>query len=127
MITKSRYQLFLNSYYDEKMLFLFSVNSDFIFGKNAPCQLLWVNFKNKSDFFNYSFSFKLSAITRFCFSRLAFGELDQENKVTSSTIEFNISLCPSTNYADRLAAQDFVFLQVSLLFCIPSYLGSHIV
>ena len=48
------------------MLFLFSADSDFIFGKNAPCQLLRPNFKNKSEFFNYDFSFKLSAITRFC-------------------------------------------------------------
>ena len=39
MITKSRYQVFLKCYYNEKMLFSFSVNSDFIFGKNAPCQL----------------------------------------------------------------------------------------
>ena len=31
------------------MLFSFSLNSDFIFGKNAPCQLLRLNFKNKSD------------------------------------------------------------------------------
>ena len=40
----------LKCYYDEKMLFLFSADSDFIFGKNAPCQLLLLNFKNKSDF-----------------------------------------------------------------------------
>ena len=39
------------------MLFSFSLDSDFIFGKNAPCQLRR-NFKNKSDFFfNYDFSF----------------------------------------------------------------------
>ena len=35
---------------NEKMLFLFSPVSDFIFGKIAPCQLLHLNFKNKSDF-----------------------------------------------------------------------------
>ena len=58
------------------MLFLFSANSDFIFGKNAPCQLLRLNFKNKSDFFNYDLSFKLSAITRFCSSRFALSELN---------------------------------------------------
>ena len=46
------------------MLFSFSLDSDFIFGKNVPCQLLRLNFKNKSDFFNYEFSFKLSAITK---------------------------------------------------------------
>ena len=62
----------------KKMLFLFSVDSDFIFGKNAPCQLLWLNFKNKSDFLNYDFSFTLSAITRFCSSQVALKELDQE-------------------------------------------------
>ena len=50
------------------------------FGKNAPCQLLRLNFKNKSDFFNYNFSFKLSAITRFCSSRVALRELDRERK-----------------------------------------------
>ena len=49
----------LKCYYDEKMLFLFSADSDFIFGKNAPCQLLQLNFKNKSNFFNYDFSFKV--------------------------------------------------------------------
>ena len=36
-----------------KMLFLFSLDSDSIFGKIAPCQLLRLNFKNKSDFLNY--------------------------------------------------------------------------
>ena len=36
----------LKCYYDdEKMLFLFSADSDFIFGKNAPCQLLRLNFQ----------------------------------------------------------------------------------
>ena len=72
--------LYLKCYYDEKMFLSFSVDSDFIFGKNAPCQLLRLNFKNKSDFFNNDFSFKLSAITRFCFSRVAFRELDRERK-----------------------------------------------
>ena len=33
----------LNCYYDEKMLFLFSLDSNFIFCKNAPCQLLDLN------------------------------------------------------------------------------------
>ena len=32
------------------MLFSFSLDSDFIFDKNAPCQLFRLNFKNKSDF-----------------------------------------------------------------------------
>ena len=70
----------LKCYYDEKMLFLFSADSNFIFGKNAPCQLLRLNFKNKSDFFNYDFYFKLSAITRFCSSRVELRELDRERK-----------------------------------------------
>ena len=30
-------------------MFLFSLDSDFIFGTNAPWQLLRLNFKNKSD------------------------------------------------------------------------------
>ena len=54
----------LKCYYDEKMLFPFSLDSDSIFGKIAPCQLLRLNFKNKSDFFSYDFSFKLSAIVQ---------------------------------------------------------------
>ena len=70
----------LKCYYDEKMFSWFSVDSDFIFGKNAPCQLLRLNFKNKSDFSNYDFSFKLSAITRFCSSRVALRELDRERR-----------------------------------------------
>ena len=41
---------YLKCCYDEIMLF--SVDSDFIFGKNAPCQLLHLNFKSKSEFFN---------------------------------------------------------------------------
>ena len=41
---------FLKCYYDEKMLLFFSADSNFIFGKNEPCQLLRLNFKNKSDF-----------------------------------------------------------------------------
>ena len=32
------------------MLFSFFLDSDFIFGKNASCQLLRLNFKNKSHF-----------------------------------------------------------------------------
>ena len=63
------------------MPFSFSVDSDFMFDKNAPCQLLRVNFKNKSDFFNYDFSFKLSA-----------ERAGSREKVTSSTYEFNFSL-----------------------------------
>ena len=51
----------LMCYNDEKMLFSLSRDSDFIFGKNAPFQLLRLNFQNKSDFFNHDFSFKLSA------------------------------------------------------------------
>ena len=35
---------------DEKMLFSFSPDSDFIFGTNAPCQLLRLNFKKRSHF-----------------------------------------------------------------------------
>ena len=58
------------------MLLSFSVVSDFIFAKNAPCQLLLLNLKkNKSVYFNYDFSYKLSAITRLCFSRVALREL----------------------------------------------------
>ena len=56
---------------------LISLDSDLTFCK---CQLLRLNFKNKSDFFNYDFSFKLSAITRFCSSRVALRELDRERK-----------------------------------------------
>ena len=70
----------LKCYYDEKMLFSFSLDSDFIFGKNAPCQLLRLNFKSKSNFFNYDFSFKLSTITRLCSSRVVLRELDRERK-----------------------------------------------
>ena len=33
------------------LLFSFSLDSDSIFGKLAPCQLLRLNFKNKSEFF----------------------------------------------------------------------------
>ena len=50
------------------------------FGKNAPCYLLHLNFKNKSDFFNNNFLFKLSAITRLCSSQVALRELDRERK-----------------------------------------------
>ena len=74
------------------MLFLFSADSDFMFGKNAPCQLLRPNFKNKSNFFNYDFSFKLSAITRFFSSRVAL-RAGLREKVTSSTHKFNFSMC----------------------------------
>ena len=61
-----------------KKMFSFSLDSDFIFGKNSPCQLLRLNFKNKSAFFNCDFSFKLSAITRFCSSPVALRDLDRE-------------------------------------------------
>ena len=122
MITKSRYQVFLKCYCNEKMFFSFSLNSDFIFGKNAPCQLLWLNFKNKSDFFNYGFLFKLSAITRFCFSRLALRELDREKKVTSSTYEFNISLCPPTTVITCKPMQHKIlcFYKINM-FCSSAY------
>ena len=43
------------------------------------CQLLRLNFKNKSDFFNYVFSFKLSAIPGYCSGGLV-RELDRERK-----------------------------------------------
>ena len=75
-----KHSVCLKCYYDEKMLFLFSADSDFIFDKNASCKLLRQNFKNKSDFFNYDFSFKPSAITRFCSSRVALRELDRERR-----------------------------------------------
>ena len=68
--------LILKCYYDEKILFSFSLDSYFIFGKIAPCQLLHFNFKKKSDYFNYNFSLKLSAITRLCSSQVALRELD---------------------------------------------------
>ena len=60
----------LKCYYDEKMLFSFSLDSGFIFGKNSPCQLLRLNFQSKSDFFNYDC----------CSSRVALRELDRERK-----------------------------------------------
>ena len=65
----------LKCHYVEKMMFLFSLDSEFIFAKNAPCQLLRLNFRNKFDYFNYDFYFKLSAITRL-YSR----ELNRERK-----------------------------------------------
>ena len=34
----------------QKMLFSISLDSDFIFGKNAPCQSLRLDFKNKHFF-----------------------------------------------------------------------------
>ena len=67
----------------KKKLFSLSLDSDLIFYKNAPCQLMRLNFKNKSDFFNYDFSFKLSAITRLCPSWVA----------SLFTYEFNFSMC----------------------------------
>ena len=69
----------LKCYYDEKCCSR-SLDSDSIFGKIVPCQLLRLNFKNKSNFFSYDFSLKLSAITRFCSSRVALRELDRERK-----------------------------------------------
>ena len=83
----------LKCYYDEKMFSWFSVYSDFIFGKNAPCQLLRLNFKNKSDFLNYDFSFKLSAITRFCSSRVALRELDRERRCSTGFCAFRTRFC----------------------------------
>ena len=68
----------LKCYYDEKIFWSFSVDSDFIFGKNAPYQLLRLNFKNKSDVFNNDFLFKLSTITRFCSSRV---QIERERDV----------------------------------------------
>ena len=59
----------LKCYYDENTLLSFSVDPDFIFRKNAPCQLLRLDF-----------SFKMSVITRFCSSRVALRELDRERK-----------------------------------------------
>ena len=38
----------LKCYYDEKT-FSFSLDSDFMFGENAPCQLLRLNFKNNNN------------------------------------------------------------------------------
>ena len=38
-------------YYDENILFSFSLDSDLIFCKNAPWQLLRLNFKNNSYLF----------------------------------------------------------------------------
>ena len=43
-------QTCLKCYYDEKMFLSFSVDSDFIFGKNAPCKLLRLNFKTSLIF-----------------------------------------------------------------------------
>ena len=40
----------LKCYYDENVFFSFSLDSDLIFYKNAVCQLLRLNLKNKSDF-----------------------------------------------------------------------------
>ena len=37
-------------HYDEKFFFSYSLDSNLIFCKNAPCQLLRLNFKTKSDF-----------------------------------------------------------------------------
>ena len=63
-----------------KSVFLVLCRFQFYIWQNAPCQLLRLNFKNKSDFCNYDFSFKLSDISRFCFSRVALRELDRERK-----------------------------------------------
>ena len=46
----------IKCYYDGKMRFSFSLDSDFIFGKNLPCQLFRLTFKNKSDFCQLKFS-----------------------------------------------------------------------
>ena len=57
-----KWYLLLKCYYNKKTLFSFSLDSDFIFGKSSSCQLLWLNFKTKSNvlttIFNYDFSFK---------------------------------------------------------------------
>ena len=73
----------------KNMLFSFSLDSDFIFGKNSPCRLLWLDFKNKSDIFNCDFSFKLSVITRFGSSRVVLRELDRERNL-SDVIDLRI-------------------------------------
>ena len=62
--------MYLKCYYDENIFFFFSLDSDLIFCKNAPCQLLHLNLKNKSHFFNYDFSFKLSAIPDYVLVKL---------------------------------------------------------
>ena len=49
-VNDANFIFFSLCYNDEKMLFSFSLDSDSIFGKIAPCQLLRRNFKNKSDF-----------------------------------------------------------------------------
>ena len=93
------------------MLFLFSLYSDCIFGKIAPCQLLRLKFKNKSDFLSYDFSFKLSAITRFFSSRVALRELDLERKLCHllTSLSFQCVNPAVIKYASR----DFVLLEVS--------------
>ena len=78
------------------MLFLFSADSDFIFGKNAPRQLLRLNFQNKSDFCNYDFSFQPVGHYQVLFQSSCIETLLRElveREVTSSTHGFNFSLC----------------------------------
>ena len=85
---------FLKCYYDEKKIFSFSLDSDLTFCKNALCQLLRLNFKNKSDFLTTisrlncpplpdSVSVELHCIERG----------GSREKMTSSTYQFNFSMC----------------------------------
>ena len=128
MISLSNIQLSANQFKVllrwNKMLFLFSANLDFIFGKNAPCQLLRLNFKNKSDFFNYDFSFNpftpgpaktgqpetrcyswtgqnrpkpaKPGLYQVLFQSGCIERAGSREKVTSSTHEFNFSMCEPT-------------------------------
>ena len=41
------YGISLKCYDDEKMLFSFSVDSDFMFGKNAPCPIIAAQFQKQ--------------------------------------------------------------------------------
>ena len=67
---------------------------------------------NKSDFFNYDFLFKLSAITIFCSSQVTLRELDRE-RMTSFTYEFNFAMRePSTRFC---SFRSFAVLHTKLL------------
>ena len=97
------------------MLLLLSADSDFIFGNNAPCQLLWLNFKNKSDFFNYDFSIKLSAIIRFD------NELDFGAKKAQAARYIMAGSCSFQNVHYKNAANDCYCLFPAVgctIFCI---------
>ena len=61
-----------------KMLFSFSLDSDFILAKMHHANYYASISKRSLIFFSYDFTFKLSAITRLCFSRVALRELDRE-------------------------------------------------